>query len=110
MQVTEELKLVTKVEWDNLYTKLNISKIQRRKLDIAVTSLNATGPADPTINKPSPLKSESTKKCSDTNNRSEKSSTNNKRKAGNTNIKDYYKVSPKRVIDMTLNDFNLLFL
>ena len=58
MQVTEELKLVTKVEWDNLYTKLNISKIQCRKLNIAITSLNTTRSADLTINKPLPLKFE----------------------------------------------------
>ena len=50
VQVTEELKLITKVEWDELFTQIKASKIQRRKFDVAIDSLNATGPADPTIN------------------------------------------------------------
>ena len=104
VQVTEKLKFVTKDEWDELFKELKVSKIQHHKLDIAIASLNATGPANLIINKPLPLKSESTKKyTAASENVSEKPSSKNKCKAGNANIKDYYKVKPKQVIDMTLN-------
>ena len=103
VQVTEELKLITKVEWDELFTQIKVSKIQRRKFNVAIDSLNATGPADPTINKPLPLKHESTKKCSGRDDVPEKVWTSNKRKAGNASIMDHCKVKSKQVIDMTTN-------
>ena len=95
VQVTEELKLITKVEWDELFTQINVSKIQRRKFDIDIASLNATRPADPTINKFLPLKYESTKKCSGRDDVPEKIWTSNKRKAGNASIVDHCKVKSK---------------
>ena len=63
----------------------------------------ATGPPDPTINKLLPLKSDSASKSSATSDA--KPPPSNKRKAGNTNIKNYYKVQkPKQVLDMTGKD------
>ena len=59
VQVTEELKLISDKEWDAHKNTLNISIIQHRKLDIAIQNLKSTGPADPTINKPLPLKAAS---------------------------------------------------
>ena len=103
VQVTKELKLLTKDEWDELFTRINVSKMQRRKFDIAIASLNATGPADPTINKPFPLKHESIKKCSGRDDAPKKAWTRNKRKAGNASIMDHCKVKSKQVIDMTTN-------
>ena len=103
LQVTEELKLVTESEWDELFMDLKVSKIQRRKFNIAMDNLHATGPPDPTINKPLPLKTDSASKSSATSDA--KPPPSNKRKAGNTNIKNYYKVQkPKQVIDMTAKD------
>ena len=93
--MTKKLKLLIKVELYNLYTKLNILKIQHYKLNIVIISLNAARSADPTINKPLLLTLELTKTYSDTNNRSKKLSAKNKYKASNTNMKDYYKVSQK---------------
>ena len=59
VQVTEELKLVSSEEWDALKSQLSVSIMQRRKLDVALQNLKTTGPADPTINKPMPLKNAS---------------------------------------------------
>ena len=66
VQVTEELKLVTDQEWDIIVHNINtltISKMQRRKLDIAIQNLKSTGPADLSINNPLPLKSASSCTC-----------------------------------------------
>ena len=52
VQVTEELKLATQKEWDEHERILCISKMQTRKLDIAMQNLLSTSPADLTINKP----------------------------------------------------------
>ena len=47
VQVTKELKLVTNEEWDMHINSLSISKIQCRKLNLAIQNLKSTGPADP---------------------------------------------------------------
>ena len=59
VQVTEDLKFVTDEEWDTHIKSLSVSKTQCRKLDAAILNLKSTGPADPSINKPLPLQSES---------------------------------------------------
>ena len=66
--------------------------------------MHTTGPPNLTINKLLPLKSDFTKKYTATSKDKDiKPPPSNKHKAGNANIKNYYKVKPKQVIDITLN-------
>ena len=80
-------------------------KTQGCKFNIAIDNLIATWPAYSTINKPLLLKPESTKKlAAASESELKKPSSTNKRKAGNMNIKNYYKKNAKQVIDTTLSD------
>ena len=103
VQVTEELKLLSEKEWDQLKNSLNMSIVQHRKLDAATHSLMSTGPADPTINKPLPLKPDNPHQRTEKQSSQEKPKTNNKRKSGNINIMNCCKKKSdkKQVVDVT---------
>ena len=56
VSATEELKLVTEDEWNSHFETLSITKIQMRKLKIALGNLATTGPVNVSMNMPLPIK------------------------------------------------------
>ena len=53
--VTEELKLITDEEWNQLIRNLNLKIIQSRRLKNAIELLKSTGAYDPLIGSPIPI-------------------------------------------------------